>query len=95
MAKAQECQAAGAAASGIRKLVSKKEENYISHFTKYQIPPAIATTSNNTNNPAPNIANLNLRYLPSSGGDSEPCGKYGGGLSVAIAFDPCYFLQTS
>lgn len=48
------------------------------------MPAASPASNNNKIKPAPTIASLNFRYLPSLGGESEPCGKYGGGLSVAI-----------
>ena len=47
---------------------------------RYQTPypaPAINPTITNANNA---INSLNFRYRLRSGGASEPCGKYGGGV---------------
>jgi hypothetical protein len=60
-----------------------EEETYLSHFAKDQIPATMAPSSNSRTNPTPTPL-ADFRYRPSLGGESEPCGKYGGGLSVAI-----------
>src|SRR5688572_26130631 len=57
---------------------------YRIHFIKYQIPkPAAPITATKTklNN---TITSLNFRYRCLSGGANELCGKYGGGVYVAM-----------
>ena len=49
--------------------------------------PTIAPPSNTTSKMIKlTTASLNFVYRPLSGGANEPCGKYGGGVYVAISF---------
>ena len=45
-----------------------------------QIPYPAAPINNINNNASPIITSLNFRYRLLSGGASELCGKYGGGV---------------
>jgi hypothetical protein len=49
-------------------------------FTKYQMPNPIPATPATTVRVIKAITNLNFRYRFLSGGDSDDCGKYGGGV---------------
>jgi hypothetical protein len=51
---------------------------------KCQTPQAIPPSNKTRKTPRAKTTNLNFRYRFLSGGASELCGKYGGGVYVAI-----------
>jgi hypothetical protein len=72
----------------VRPKIRRLSKIYRIHFTRYQVPATRPPSNSKMTNPAPTTASLNFRYLPSLGGESAPCGKYGGGLSVPITINP-------
>jgi len=57
---------------------------YNNRVIKYHTPYPTAPTTPRMATARSVINNLNLRYRLLSGGAREPCGKYGGGVYVAI-----------
>jgi hypothetical protein len=59
--------------------------DYWIHLNKYQTPNPAPASSAITTRLKSTMTSLNLRYRFLSGGANELCGKYGGGVYVAIS----------
>jgi hypothetical protein len=57
---------------------------YDAELTNHHIPQPKPASNSSKSTITPNTATLNFLYRFLSGGASEPCGKYGGGVYVAI-----------
>ena len=69
----------------VKLLCQDGNTDYRIHLIKYQIPnPAPAINASKTKLKS-TMTSLNLRYRFLSAGANELCGKYGGGVYVAIA----------
>jgi len=66
-------------------LDNRQDFLYAKFLTRNQIPIPAPASSNRTTKQTRATINLNLRYRFLSGGARELCGKYGGGVYVAIS----------